>query len=325
MKAMIWTAYGSPEVLHMQEVEKPVPKDKEILIQIHTATVTAGDCELRGFYLARWARLPIRFITGFFKPRIPVLGMEVAGVIEAVGASVTEFKPGDRVFGTAGFRTGAYAEYTVVPEKASIVKIPEGLSFEEAVTLPTGGINGWHFARVAKIRPGEKVLINGAGGSIGTYALQFAMEANAQVSCVDRGDKLEMLRSLGAVDGIDYTKTDFSSTGKSYDVIIDVVGKGSYTRKLKCLNPGGRLVLGNPSMRDMLRSIFTNRKGSRKAIVALADANREGLKMLLDKLQRGEIKAVLDRSYPLDQLVEAHRYVEAGHKKGSLIIRVRED
>ena len=322
MKAMVWTNYGPPEVLQHQEVAKPTPKATEVLIKVQAATVTLGDCELRNLKIPIWLRLPLRVYVGFIKPqRVTVLGQELAGEVVAVGQAVTLFKPGDPVFGPTTLRMGAYAEYICLPEKNLVLK-PADLSYEEAATIPTGGVNGWHFLNEAKVQPGESVLINGAGGSIGTYAVQIAKAQGATVTAVDSAEKATMLRSIGADQVIDYRQEDFTENGQRYDVIVDVVGKSPFARSVKALKPNGRYILGNPSFLSMLRARWTPLSAGKKATFAVASYQAEDYAALKTLLAAGKLKPVMDRRYPLAQLAEAHRYVEAGHKKGNVIILV---
>lgn len=320
MKAMVWTNYGPPEVLQYQEVAKPTPKATEVLIKVQAATVTLGDCELRNLKIPVLFRLPLRVYMGFIKPhRVTILGQELAGEVVAVGQAVTRFKLGDPVFGPTMLRMGAYAEYICLPEKNLVLK-PADLSYEEAATIPTGGVNGWHFLHEAKVQPGESVLINGAGGSIGTYAVQIAKAQGATVTAVDSAEKLAMLRSIGADQVIDYQQEDFTENGQRYDVIVDVVGKSPFARSVKALKPNGRYILGNPNVLSLLRARWTPLSDGKKATFALASYQAEDYAALKTLLAAGKLKPVMDRRYPLAQLAEAHRYVEEGHKKGNVII-----
>jgi NADPH:quinone reductase-like Zn-dependent oxidoreductase len=322
MKAIVWTKYGPPNVLQFTEVEKPTPRDNEVLIRIVAATVTAGDCEVRSLKLPIWIQLPLRIYVGFRKPqRITILGQELAGEIEAVGKEVTRFKKGDQVFAATLFRFGAYAEYACLPETYPQLK-PTNMTFEEAATIPTGGINGLHFLRTANIQSGQRILINGAGGSIGTYAVQIAKSFGAEVTCVDSAAKLDMLRSIGADHVIDYTQEDFTRSGETYDVIIDVVGKSSFSRSVRSLKPNGRYVLGNPSLSGMIRGRWTSTTTDKKVIFEQASYRAEDYAFLKELIEAGKIKPVIDRLYPLEQTAEAHRYVEKGHKKGNVVITV---
>lgn len=324
MKAIVWTKYGAAEVLQLKEVEKPTPKENEVLIKVYAATVTLGDCELRSFKLPLLLRLPLRMYVGFRKPkRITILGQELAGEIESVGREVTRFKKGDLIFAPTLLRLGAYAEYKCLPENYAVLK-PANLTYEEAATIPTGGINGLHFLRVANVQPAERVLINGAGGSIGTYAVQIAKSFGADVTAVDSGEKLAMLRSIGADHVIDYMKEDFTKSGETYDVIIDVVGKSSFSRSVRALRPKGRYVLGNAGLSARIRAWGTPMSMGKKVIVALARYEAEDYAFLKDLMEAGKLKPVIDRRYPLEQTAEAHRYVDQGHKKGNVVITIGE-
>jgi len=321
MKAIVWTAYGPPDVLQIKEVAKPTPKEHEVLIKVHAATVTAGDCEVRALKIPILYRLPLRLYVGFAKPqRLTILGQELAGEIAAVGKAVTRFKPGDQVFAATLLRFGAYAEYACLPETYPIVLKPVNMSYAEAATIPTGGVNGLHFLQKANLQAGERLLINGAGGSIGTYALQIAKAWGAEVTCVDSTPKLAMLRALGADYVIDYTQTDFTQNGETYDVIIDVVGKSPFSRSIQSLKPSGRYVLGNPTLPGTIRGWWTSMTTPKQVISTVADYKMEAIIFLKALIEAGKVKAVIDRSYALAQIVEAHRYVEQGHKTGNLVI-----
>ncbi|HLO30229.1 MAG TPA: NAD(P)-dependent alcohol dehydrogenase [Anaerolineales bacterium] len=322
MKAIVWTKYGPPDVLQLQEVEKPAPKENEVLIKVHAATVTIADCELRRMKGAPLLVLAFRVYVGFLKPqRITILGQELSGEIEAVGRDVTKFKKGDQVFAPCLLHLGAYAEYKCLPESYPVLK-PAGITYEEAATIPTGGINGLDFLRAGHVQAGESLLINGAGGSIGTYAVQIARTLGAEVTCVDSAEKLGMLRSIGADHVIDYTQGDFTKNGRTYDVIIDVIGKSPFSGSLRSLKPNGRYVLGNPSISARLRARWTPMTRGKQVIVALARYKAEYYAFLKEQMEAGKLRSIIDRRYPLEQIVEAHRYVEAGHKKGNVVITV---
>lgn len=322
MKAMVWTQYGRPDVLQLQEVEKPTPKDNEVLIRVRAATVTIADCELRGLKGPALLMLAFRLYMGLIKPkRVTILGQELAGEIEAVGTGVTKFKKGDQIFAPCLLRLGAYAEYKCLPETYPVLK-PASMTYEEAATIPTGGINGLDFLGAANIRAGETILINGAGGSIGTYAVQIAKALGAEVTAVDSAEKLDMLRSIGAEQVIDYTKEDFTRRAETYDVIIDVIGKSSFSRSLKALKPNGRYILGNPSISSGIRARWTPMTMGKKVIVALAQHKAEYYTSLIGLIEAGKLKPVIDRRYPLQQIAEAQRYVEQGYKKGNVVITV---
>src|SRR6266849_2803531 len=235
MKAMVWTKFGPPDVLQLQEVAKPAPKDKEVLIRIYATTVTAADCELRGLKVPLAFRLPLRIYVGLIRPGPIILGQELAGAIEAVGKDVKRFRKGDHVFGWSGLGLGAYAEYKCLPEDGVLAIKPANITYEEAAALPLGGLEAVYFLRRGNIQPGQKVLIHGAGGSIGTFAIQLAKYFGADVTAVDSTAKLDMLRSIGADQVIDYTQEDFTKNGETYDVIFDVVGKSSFSRSVRLL------------------------------------------------------------------------------------------
>jgi NADPH:quinone reductase-like Zn-dependent oxidoreductase len=323
MKAIVWTNYGPPDVLQLKEVEKPTPKANEVLIKVRAATVTAGDCEIRALKLSLQFQVPLRLYMGFSKPaRVTILGQELAGDIEAVGEAVTRFKPGDAIFGPCFLRLGAYAEFASLREKYLLPK-PANLTYAEAATIPTGGISGVYFLKTANLQAGQQVLIYGAGGSIGTYAVQIAKAWGAEVTCVDSGEKLDMLRSIGADHVIDYRREDFSKSGKAYDVIVDVVGKSSFSGSLRSLKSGGYYILGNDGgLSGSIRSRWTSLTTGKKVINALANYAAEDYATLLTLIEAGKIRPVIDKTYPLEQTAEAHRYVEAGHKKGNVAITV---
>jgi len=322
MKAIVWTNYGPPEVLRLQEIEKPTPKDKEVLIRVLVATVTAGDCETRSLKFPLWIALPMRLYLGMTQPRgNAVLGQELAGEVEAVGKDVTQFKAGDLVFAAAVLRSGAYTEYVCLPE-ANVMSKPANVSDEEAATIPTGGINGLHFVRKAAVQAGENILINGAGGSIGTVALQIAKSMGAQVTCVDSAAKLDVLRSLGADHVIDYAREDFTKSGKTYDVIIDVVGKSAFADSIAVLKPKGRYVLGNLTLGGIFRGLVMSRTTGKQVIFELARHTPEDFAYLKGLIEAGTLKVIIDRRYPLAQTAAAHRYVDSGQKIGNVIITV---
>jgi NADPH:quinone reductase-like Zn-dependent oxidoreductase len=325
MKAIVWTKYGSPEGLRLRDVPKPTPKDNEVLIRIHATTVTAGDCEIRSMKLPLAFKVPLRIILGLRKPRNIILGQELAGEIEEIGKDVTLFRTGDRVFAWAGIRLGGYAEYACLPGKGVMALIPSNMTYAEAATLPVGGLEAANFIRKGDIRRGEKLLINGAGGSIGTYAIQIAKYLGADVTAVDSTEKLDMLRSIGADHVVDYTREDFTRRGKTYDVIFDVVGKGSFSRGLKALRPNGRYLLGNFRPFHRIRARLVS-GGSNKQVISSASKSASetagDINYLKELIEAGKIRPVIDRCYPLEQTAEAHRYVEAGHKKGNLVIMV---
>jgi len=328
MKAIVCTKYGPPDVLQLKDVEKPTPKDNEVLIRVHAATVTAGDCGLRSLKFPLLLQLLARIGFGFRGPRKKILGQELAGEIEAVGKEVTRFRKGDQVFGWSGLRLGAYAEYTCLPEKGVLAIKPSTMTYEEAAALPVGGLDAVYFLRRGHIQSGQKVLINGAGGSIGTFAIQLAKYFGADVTAVDSTGKLDMLRSLGADQVIDYTQADFTKGGKTYDVIFDVVGKSSFSRSVKLLTLNGRYLLANPKLSQKVRGRWTSRRSSKQVIPWKARAASEYIEdfnFLTELIEAGKIQSVIDRCYPLEQIAEAHRYVDTGHKKGNVVITVEQN
>jgi 2-desacetyl-2-hydroxyethyl bacteriochlorophyllide A dehydrogenase len=323
MKAMVWTKYGPPDVLQLKEVEKPTPRDDEVLIRIFATTVTAGDSEARALQLPFWLSLLIRAYVGLLKPtRITILGQELAGEVEAVGKDVSLFKTGDRVFAATGFGFGSYAEYKCLPENGVMALKPVNLTNEQAAAVPVGALEALHFIRIGNLKPGEQVLIVGAGGSIGTYAVQLARYFGADVAGMDKTGKLAMLRALGADQVIDYTKEDFSLSGGSYDVIIDVIGKSSYSRCVRALKPFGRYLMANQGLFQSIRGMWTGLTSNKKVIFGAAIQKKEDLVYLKELIEAGKIKPVIDRTYPLEQTAEAHRYVETGQKKGNVVISV---
>jgi NADPH:quinone reductase-like Zn-dependent oxidoreductase len=320
MKAIICPRYGSPDVLRLEEVPKPVPKDDQVLVRNHAATVTMGDCEVRSFKMKSWIWLFARLGFGLRGPRMKVLGMELAGEIESVGKDVKRFSEGDRVFAGTAFHLSAHAEYTCLPEDGLIAPKPDNLSYDEVVSLPIGGLNALHFIRKAGIGRGQKVLINGAGGSIGTYAVQLAKSAGAEVAAVDSAGKLDMLRSIGADEVIDYAEGDFTKNGQPYDVIFDVVGKSSYSRSLKSLEKSGFYLLANPGLIHMIRGAWVSRTTGKKVVFGSVTEKTEDLVNLGKMMEEGMIKAIIDRSYPLEKTADAHRYVESGEKRGHVVL-----
>ena len=326
MKAMIWTKYGSPDGLQLREVEKPTPKDNEVLIRVHAATVTAGDCEMRNLKFPLFLSLPMRMYVGLRRPtRIKIMGQELAGEIESVGKDVKRFKKGDQVFAAAGFGFGAYAEYKCLPEDGVLAIKPANMTCEEAAAVPVGGLEALHFLRKANILSGQKVLINGAGGSIGTFAVQLARYFGAEVTGVDSTGKLDMLRSIGTDQVIDYTQDDFTQSGETYDVILDVMGKSSFSRCIRSLKPNGHYLLLNAGLSQMVRGRWTSMTSSKQVIIGAASQKREDLIFLKELIEAGKITAVIDRRYPLEQIAEAHRYVETGQKKGNVVITVEQN
>jgi NADPH:quinone reductase-like Zn-dependent oxidoreductase len=331
MKAMVNTEFGSPEVLHLTEVENPAPKDNEVLIKIHATSVNFGDLMARNFKAITprqfnmiflfWLLAKISF--GLKKPKITILGNEFAGEVETVGKAVTRFKPGDRVFGSLGQSMGAYAEYCCVPENGVLAIKPANMTYEEAAVVPYGAIMALNLLRKANLQPGQKVLINGASGGIGSAAVQIAQYLGAEVTGVCATPGLDFVKSLGAAKVIDYTIEDFTQNGETYDLIFDILGKSSFSRCQNSLTQNGLYLLASFKEKQLLQMLLTSRSGSKRVICALAPGSVEDLNSVKELIEAGKIKAVIDRCYPLEQTAEAHRYVEEGHKKGNIVIAVR--
>ncbi len=323
MKAIVCTKYGPPDVLQLKEVEKPVPRDNEILIKVHASTVTRGDCRIRSFTFARWFWLPGRIMYGLVKPRKNIPGCDLAGEIELVGKDVKRFKKGDQIFGyTKGVQYNCCnAEYKCLPEEGLVAIKPASMTYEEAAAVPIGGLTALHFLRKGGIRSGQKVLVYGASGSVGTFAIQLAKHFGAEVTGVCSTSNLKLVKSLGADKVIDYTKEDFTKIGQTYDVIFDTVEKTSFSRCKGSLKQSGiYLTVEWPFLLALWTSLF----GSRKVIIGIAPPRREDLVFLKELVESGKLNAVIDRSYPLEQTAEAHRYVDKGHKKGNVVLIVSE-
>lgn len=325
MRAIICTAYGAPEVLQIMEVEKPAPKDGEVLVRIHATTVTRADCELRRFTFPGWVWLPLRLYFGVFKPRVRVLGQEFAGEVEAVGKGVTAFAPGDRVFGTTGIGLGAYAEYICLreqPEGGALAKVPARMPHAEAAPVPYGGSEALRFLRKGDIQRGQKALIIGAGGSFGTFAVQLAKVFGAEVTAVDGAGKLDMLRSIGADHVLDYAAQDFSASGEFYDLIFDVVCRVPLSRHLRALRPNGRCLLANPQTPHLVHGLWTSMTSSKKVVFGVESGSKEDLPFLAKLIEDGKLRPIIDRRFSMAEIVEAHRYAETEQKKGNIVIEV---
>ena len=322
MKAITYHEYGSPDVLKLEDIPKPTPSDDQVLVKVHAATVGTWDCECRSFTFPLWFWLPLRLAMGIRRPRWPVLGQELAGEIEAVGKNVKRFQKGDQVFASTGLGFGAHAEFKCLPSTGAIAIKPVNMSYEEAAGIPTGGDNALHFLRKADIQNGESVLINGAGGNIGVVGVQLAKHFGAEVTAVDSTEKLDMLRTIGADHVIDYTKEDFTATGKTYDVILDVVPMSSFSRCLRSIKPGGRYLLAVPSLLSMLRALWTSKTSSKKVMFAFAGSKQEDLVALKELVESGKIRGVIDKRYPLGRAAEAHAYVDTGRRRGTVVLTI---
>jgi NADPH:quinone reductase-like Zn-dependent oxidoreductase len=325
MKTAVYRKYGEPGVLGIEELDKPVPKDDEVLIKVHATSVTAVDVIFR-----KGSQLAARGFTGLTKPKYPVLGSEFAGEVESVGKEVKEYKKGDPVFAaTEGY--GSYAEYVCMPESAALGLKPANLSFGEAAAVPGGALTALPFLRdVAKIKPGRKILIIGASGSVGSYAVQLGKYFQAEVTGVCGTSKVDLVKSLGADKVIDYRKEDFTRSGDAYDVVFDSIGKSSFGACRKILKSGGvylTTVLGLPIVLQML---WTSKIGSRKAQIAFTGLRSKAekikdLKFIRELIESGKLKPLIDKEYPLERIAEAHAYVEARHKKGNVVVTVGEE
>jgi len=322
MKAVICPKYGSPDVLQLNEVEKPTPKPDEVLIKIYATTVSSGDVIDRTGRVSTWAWLPTRLAFGLTKPRRKIPGAELAGEIETVGVEVKWFNKGDQVFGSAGWGSGAYAEYKCLPADGALAIKSPNVTFEEAAPLTFGGLTALYFIRKGNITSGSKVLVFGASGSIGTYAVQLAKYFGGEVSGVCSTTNLELVKSLGADHVIDYTKEDFTERGESYDVIFDTVRKTSFARCKGSLKENGTYLTTDMGLALFYHMFWTSITSSQKVISGIASQKPEDLMFLAELLEAGKMKTVIDRKYELEEIAEAHRYVEKGHKKGNVIITV---
>ena len=330
MKAIVYRAFGSPEVLQVEEVPKPTPQDNEILIKIKATSVNYGDLVARDFkHLSPgefnmpflfWLLAKVSF--GLNRPNTNILGSEFSGLIEAIGSEVTRFKPGDPVFGYRGQSMGAYAEYLSMPEDGVVTRKPANMSFEEAAGIPSGGMTALNILMKEKIQAGDKVLINGASGGIGSHAVQLAKHYGAEVTGVCSTSRLDLVISLGADHVVDYTQGSFTHNGETYDLIFDVLGKSSFSDCKKSLKENGRYVLVSFKEKQLLQMLWTSLFGSRKVVCALSPQTTPDLVKLGELFENGYLISVIDRCFPLEETASAHRHVEAGHKKGHVIITV---
>ena len=327
MKAIVWTEYGPPDVLRLQEVDTPTPASNEVLIRIFATTVTSGDCEQRRLDLPIWQALPMRAYVGISRPeRITILGMELAGEIESVGKDVKRFRKGDQVFGATGFvGMGTYSEYIAMaeqPDGGALTIKPANMTYEEAAAVPVGGLEALSFLRQGNIQSRQRILINGAGGTIGTFAVQLAKHFGAEVTAVDSGAKLEMLRSIGADQVIDYTLDDFTNSRESYDFILDIAGTSSYSGSLGSVKQEGCYLIANPGLSQIVRGRWTGLTSSKRLMFGAARPKTDDLVFLKELIEAGKIRSIIDRRYMLEQIAEAHLYVESGHKQGHVVVTV---
>jgi len=319
----VCTDYGPPDVLHLRDVPKPVPKDDEVLVRIRATTVSTADCELRRFDFAPWIWVPMRLGFGIRRPRRRVLGQELAGDVEAVGRKVASIKQGDRVFAATGIPLGAYAEYICLrenPPTGAIATMPANLDYAEAAAIPYGGGEAISFLRKADVRSGQRVLVNGAGGSFGTFAVQLAKILGAHVTAVDSAPKLEMLRTIGADRVIDYAREDVTGGPETFDVIFDIVRGTPSARMVGLLTANGWLLMANPGFLQIVRGRWAARRSGKRVSFIPTRSTGEDLAYLRGLVEAGRLRPVVDRSFPLEQIVEAHRYAETGQKLGTIVV-----
>jgi len=324
MRAVVYDRYGPPDVLRLEDVERPVPKEDEVLIRIHATTVTRADCATREANRRSGVLVTVisRLVSGIRRPRQRILGTELAGEVEAVGAAVTEFAVGDHVFGSSGFSFGAHAEFICVRESARIAHKPAGMTFEEAAAICDGALNALWCLRLANLRKWQRILIYGASGAIGTAGVQLAKYFEADVTAVCNTKNLELVRSLGADRVVDYTREDFTKNGEVYDVIFDAVGKHSFRRCRSSLKPGGSY-LATDGLRNLILALWTPRIGDKKVIFSIPPRyTKKDVLFLKELLEAGKYRAVIDRSYPLEDVVDATRYVETEQKTGNVVLTV---
>lgn len=317
MKAAVYTQYGPPEVLKIKEVEKPTPKQNEILLRIKATAVNSGDWRLR-----KADPFAVRFLYGLLRPKINILGSVFSGEVERVGEAVKDFKAGDLVFGHADMSFGAYAEYKCLPENASIALKPANISHLEAAVIPFGGVTALHFIKKAMIKPGQKALIVGASGAVGSAAVQLAKSFGAEVTGVCSTANVSLVKSIGADKVIDYTKEDFTKNGETYDVIFDSVNTLSISRSLRSLSKNGIMILSAAGMSEMIQGLWISKTSNRKVLTGVISHTKSDIVFIKELIEAGKYKPVLDRTYSLDQIAEAHAYVEKGHKKGNVAIEV---
>jgi NADPH:quinone reductase-like Zn-dependent oxidoreductase len=331
MKAIVLTKYGPPDVLQLKEVTKPAPKDNEVLIKVYATTVNFGDLIARNYkevsprefnmFFLFW--LMAKFAFGLSKPNIKILGSEFSGEIESTGRAVTRFKKGDKVFGYLGQSMGAYAEYLVMPEIGCLAGKPSNLTFEEAAVVPYGAIMALNLLRKMNIQPGQKVLINGASGGIGSAAVQIAKSMGAEVTGVCGTPRLEFVKSLGADHVIDYTSEDFTQNGDTYDLVLDILGRSSFSKVKNSLKPNGTYLLASFKLKQLLQMLWTSKMSSKKVVCSLSPGSAEDLLSVKDLVEAGKIKAIIDQRFPFEQTAEAHRYVESGSRKSQVVITVQ--
>jgi NADPH:quinone reductase-like Zn-dependent oxidoreductase len=326
MKAIVCTRYGPPDVLQLTEIEKPVPRANEVLVRIDATSVTKYDCWIRSFTAStRFLALLFGMNFGLMRPKRPILGTELAGEVEAVGKDVRLFRRGDQVFAYSGMRMGAYAEYICLPEDGVLAIKPPNVTIQEAAAILQGALTALFFLRKANIRKGQKVLVFGASGGVGLFAVQLAKYFGAEVAGVCSTTKLELVKSVGADKVIDYTKEDFTKGGETYDVIFDTVGKSPFSGSRGSLKKEGLYLLATYKLPRLFQMLWLKLTSKKKVMSPLLKETTEDLIFLRELVEAGELKAVIDRSYPLEQAAEAHRYVETGRKKGQVVITLEHD
>lgn len=322
MKAVICEAYGSPDVLQIHDVPKPVPKENEVLVKIRTTTVSVADCRVRGFRVPWLYWIPGRLILGLTKPKQPILGMEFAGQVAAVGKRVNRFRTGDQVMGGSGHDGGAHAEYICMAEDDRLTLKPAGLSYDQAAAFPFGGLTALHFLRKADVQPGQSVLVYGASGAVGSAAVQLARHMGARVTAVCSTTNLSWVRALGAERVIDYTREDFTTSGELYDVVFEAVGKVPFSKGRQAVRPGGvYLASVMVDIEGALRQRFTDVR----IVYGGIEGSQADLRTLVELWEAGQFSPVIDRCYPFDAIAEAHRYVDTGRKKGNVVVEVRQN
>ena len=321
MKAAVFREYGEPEVVRIEELPKPAPRTTEVLVKVHATTVASGDARIRAMNVPRGYHFFARLMFGYFKPRLRVLGTSAVGEIEAVGSDVTRFKPGERVFACSA-RSGAHAEYMVLRKNDVIAPIPDGVDYSTAAVLPFGGTTALHFLDRAKLRAGESLIVNGASGAVGTAVLQIAKQRGAEITAVCSAANADLVRSLGATHVIDYSREDFTKNGHHYDVIMDNVGNLQMDACLGSLHDTGRLLLIVAGIPTTLAALLKSRQRGKRIITGVAADKAEFLQQLAERVQRGTYRPVIERTYPLAQIVEAHRLVDSGRKIGNVVIQV---
>lgn len=321
MKAVVYRNYGPAEVLKLEEVERPAPGEGDVLVRVDATSVTTADWRLRASAFPGITWLPGRLMVGLVRPKKPILGGEFAGRVEAVGSAVTRFNPGDAVFGFSGF--GAHAEFVAVPEASAIVAMQDGLGFEEAASMPFGALAALVFLRdFGRLQSGQRVLIVGATGGVGVHAVQLARYLGAEVTGVASTNNLDLVRELGATHVVDYTREPITDGSRRFDLIVDTVGATTYPECRAALAPAGRFVPLNFGLRDLVHAAGARLAGHRRVVIGVNQDRREDLEFIRDRLASGDIRPVIDRSYPLERIADAYRYVEGRHRRGSVVVTV---